>query len=295
MSFNFSASRLKTWMKCPMQAHLKYDLKEPTGKDNAKAVFGKAIHASLEYYNNGGSVTGTLAMFKDLWNNPEKLGSPVENLWWPKFTSFQSLKERGVAVIKTFDEQCDWDKRTVIATEHPFLVPFGEFFLTGYVDLLEMRRSGKGKDLLRVVDYKTNSRRPNMAELVLDIQFTVYMWAVEQPEFWFGAKTVDGGPNPDFPPVENAEWAWEMYHDLPRRAIWYHLWDHKEIDAGPRVDTDFLRMYRVCTEIMKAHTLDVHVPSIGDACLFCDFKDPCAMQVTIPTREQLLEQPTAWI
>lgn len=271
-----------------MQAHLKYDLKEPTVKQNAKAVFGTIIHSSLEFYNNGGSIEDAIGIFKDLWANPEKIGAPIEQLWWPKMTSYQSLKERGVRVLRVFHEQCEWDRRTVIATEHPFLVPFGAHELTGYVDLLEVRRSGKGKDLLRVIDYKTASRRPNMAELALDVQFTCYMWAVEQREFWFGN-------GPDFPAVTNADWAWEMYADLPRRAIWSHLWDQKEIDAGPRIDTDFLRLYRVCEQVQRADELQVHVPRIGDACLFCDFKDPCAMQVHIPTATELAQQPDAWL
>lgn len=291
----FSASKLKTWMTCPMRAHLHYDLKVPTTHQNAKAVFGTIIHACLEKYNHDGDGDAAVAMFKDLWGNPEKVGSPVETLWWPKMTSFNSLRTRGIELLKKFHEQCEWDRREVIATEHAFLVPFGEHELTGYVDLLEVRRSGRGRDLLRVCDYKTASRRPNMAELALDIQFTVYMWAVEQPEFWFGAKLPDGTPDPDFPPIVNADWWWQMANDLDRRAIWVHLWDHKDIDAGPRVDTDFLRMYRVCTEIEKADRLDVHVPKIGDPCLLCDYKDPCAMQVHIPTAAELAAQDAAWI
>lgn len=285
----FSASKLKTWMKCPMQAHLHYDLKLDSPTNNAKAVFGTIIHACLEHYNHTGDVGVAIATFKDLWGNPEKVGAPVETLWWPKMTSFMSLRTRGIDLLTKFHAQCEWDKRTVVATEHPFLVPFGEHELTGYVDLLEVRLSGKGKQLLRVCDYKTASRRPNMAELALDIQFTVYMWAVQQREFWFGDGT------PDFPSIENAEWAWELYSQLPARAIWVHLWDHRDIDAGPRVDADFLRMYRVCTEIEKADRLQVHVPSIGDACLFCDYKEPCAMQVHIPTPAELAAQEHAWI
>lgn len=285
----YSASRLKTWMTCAMQAHLKYDLRIPAEKSNAKAVFGTCIHAALEHYNQYGNVDQAVALFKDLWQNPEKVGAPAETFWWPKMTSFGGLKERGVALLRTFHDQCEWDKREIIATEHPFLVPFGAYELTGYVDLLEVRRSGRGEDILRVCDYKTSSRRPNMAELALDVQFTVYMWAVEQDEFWFGHG------NADFPAVPNAAWVREMTRDLRTRAIWIHLWDHKEIDAGPRVDTDFLRLYRVCQEIEKADAAGIHVPRIGDPCVFCDFREPCAMQVHIPTADELASQPGAWI
>lgn len=291
----FSASRLKTWMDCALQAHIKYDLKTEPQRNNAKAVFGSAIHAALEHYNWHGKVDSAVRMFRDLWFNPEKLGAPVDTLWWPKQTSFKALEQRGVDLLRKFDEQCQWDKRTVIATEHRFVVPFGKHELTGAVDLLEIRRSGTGNDLLRVCDYKTASRRPNMAELALNVQFTVYMWAVAQPEFWFGATTPDGSPDPDFPPIPNGEWAYEMYKDMPRRAIWVHLWEHKELDAGPRDDLDFQRLYRVCEEVAKADAAQIHVPRVGDACLLCDFKEECSMSIKIPTARELAELDDAWL
>lgn len=291
----FSASRIKTWMDCALQAHIKYDLKTQAQRNNAKAVFGSAIHAALEHYNTHGNVDTAVRMFRDLWANPEKLGSPVQTLWWPKMTSFKALDQRGVDLLRRFDEQCQWDKRTVIATEHRFLVPFGKYELTGAVDLLEIRRSGTGNDLMRVCDYKTASRRPNMAELALNIQFTVYMWAVAQPEFWLGATLADGTPDPDFPGIPNGEWAYEMYKDMPRRAIWVHLWEHKELDAGPRDQADFDRLYKVVEEIDKADKAQIHVPRIGEACLLCDFKDECTLGVRIPTASELAELDDAWL
>jgi hypothetical protein len=195
-------------------------------------------------------------MFKDLWAEPREARGAGRDALVAESTRPTSRSKSAVCTCSAKStSNASGIKRTVLATEHPFLVPFGEHELTGYVDLLEVRRSGKGRDLLRVVDYKTASRRPNMAELALDVQFTTYMWAVEQREFWFGATNPDGTPNPDFPPVVNPDWSWEMYHDLSRRAIWMHLWDFKEIDAGPRVDSDFLRLYRVCQEVEKADRL----------------------------------------
>lgn len=273
-------------MGCPLQAHFKYDLKLPVERNNAKAVFGTCIHAALDHYNNHGNPDTAKALFLDLWQNPEKVGSPVASLWWPRTTNFGNLRQRGIDIIADFHRRTEWDSRVVIATEHPFLVPFGEHELTGYVDLLEVRKSGKGKNLLRVVDYKTASRQPNMSDLLLDVQFTIYNYATTCSEFWFGNGT-------DFPPIENADWNYEMYDDLPRRAIWYHLWTAKEIDAGPRDESDFMRLYRVCTEIAKADAAKIHVPKLGEACTFCDFRDPCG--VAIPTKEELLAQEEAWV
>lgn len=289
----FSASRVKTWMDCPLRAHFHYDLKLPTDRINAKAVFGTCIHKALEHYNLTGNHKGARTMFLDLWQNPEKVGAPVHQLWWPKYTSFGSLKERGTQIIDEFHERCEWDKRTVIATEHPFCVPFGEHELMGYVDLVETRMSGKGKNLLRIVDYKTASKQPNYAALNLDVQFTIYLYASTCREFWFGATLPDGSPDPDFPPVDNAEWMYQMYNNLPRRAIWYHLWGPKEIDAGRREEADFMRLYRVCCEIDKANQAGIHVPKLGENCQLCDYRDPCGIE--IPTKEELAAQEDAWI
>lgn len=288
----FSASRVKTWMTCPLQAHFQYDLKVPVEKNNAKAVFGNCIHSALEHYNQTGNHKGAEKLFLDLWHNPEKVGAPVHTLWWPRMTNFNGLRQRGIEIIADFHERCEWDSREVIATEHPFLVPFGEHELTGYVDLVEMRKSGKGKNLLRVVDYKTAARQPNYGELTLDVQFTIYLYASMQREFWFGA-TNDGEPDPDFPPIDNAEWVYGMHGNQPRRAIWYHLWTLKEIDAGPRDQSDFDRLYRVCCEIDKADKAGVHVPKLGEHCTLCDFRDPCGIE--IPTKETLMAQDEAWI
>jgi len=283
-------------MTCPLQAHFQYNIKVPVEKNNAKAVFGNCIHTALEHYNKTGSHDGAVKIFLDLWHNPEKVGAPANTLWWPKMTNFLGLRQRGIEILGDFHERCEWDTRTVIATEHAFLVPFGEHELTGYVDLVETRKSGKGKNLLRIVDYKTAARKPNYGELTLDVQFTIYLYASMQPEFWFGNPITlpDGTVNTtDFPPMDNAEWMHSMYDGLPRRAIWYHLWTLSEIDAGPREQKDFERLYRVCCEIDKADKAGIHVPKLGEHCTLCDFRDPCGIE--IPTKEELAAQEHAWI
>jgi hypothetical protein len=94
-----------------------------------------------------------------------------------------------------------------------------------------------------------------------------------QPEFWMGAKMDDDHVTEGF---ENGEQLFERFAGTERRAIWYHLWGNKEIDAGKRDDMDFLRLYRVMLECAKARELDVHVPTIsGNSCGLCDYVDHC--------------------
>ena len=281
----FSASRLKTWMECSMKAHLHYDQRLPQ-RQSGKASFGTIIHACLEFYNNTGNLKAAVDMFDDLWHNPEKLGVAPD--YWPKMTTWEGLRQRGRAILRQVDEQLNWDKREVLATEHPFKVPFGRYYLNGFVDLVEFRRSGNGNTLLRIVDYKTASRRPTQAALYLDIQFTVYLYASLQPEFWTGLPG-----EPDYPGMANGEWLYETARDVPRRAIWYHLWDAKEIDAGRRDLNDFRQLYRVCEQVDLANRTGIHIPHIGEACTFCDYHEPCG--VDIPTPEQVRAQPDAWI
>lgn len=288
----FSASKLKTWMSCPLQAHFKYD-QRLYGPPNAKAVFGTCIHAALELYNQTANVELAITTFKDLWHNPEKVGAPTEQLAWPKMTSYGGLRDRGIQILRRYHEQQKWDKREVVATEHRFLVPFGHHELTGVVDLVEVRTSGNGKTLMKIEDYKSSTKAPTTAELALDIQFTVYTYASLQPEFWTGLPE-DHPEHTDFPGLPNGAWLYETYQEMPRRAIWYHLWNQREIDAGPREDVDFMRLYRVCDEIARATELEIFVPKIGEACGLCDFANG-ACPISVPTRPELAEQETAWL
>jgi RecB family exonuclease len=263
------------WMNCPLAAHYRYDEQLPTAGPNGKTVFGSVMHAVLELYNTTGDYDGAVAKFKKDWANP-----PVEPAWWPRSTSYASLRTKGLEVLEAMKNHYRFQDRVVLGAEIPFLVPFGDHELHGYVDLVETMRSGTGAELLRCVDYKTTTKQPTTAELALDIQLTTYIWAVSQREFWVGAEN-----NPDFPGLENGDWLWETIgRDMPKRAIWFGLWNGKELDAGPRTDDDFSRLYRLCDEIVRATDAEVFVPKIGEACGLCDYVEPCAMEIPVAVR-----------
>lgn len=280
---NLSASTLKIWMACALQAKFAKIDKLPQVQ-NAKASFGVCIHRSLELYNHTGDVDLAIKTFEDNWAHPEKLGVVPQK--WPKFTSYEGLKQRGVELLRAYHDNLKWDGREVLFTEHRFMVPFGRHNLTGVVDLGEIRVNGKGKPLLRIIDYKTSTHAPTRAALALDIQFTIYTYASMQREFW-------EGNGPDYPGLPNGGFLFDLYKDMPRRAIWWHLWTGKEIDAGPRDEEDFLRLYRLVTEVEKAMERQVFVPRIGDACGLCSYTDQCNLR--IPTRGEELEDEDVWI
>jgi hypothetical protein len=121
---------------------------------------------------------------------------------------------------------------------------------------------------------------------MLDIQFTIYMYASLQKEFWCGYPG-----EPDFPGLPNGEFTYEALKDMPRRAIWSHLWTQQELDAGDRDDDDYMRLYRLANEIEKADAAQIHVPRIGEACGLCDFQQACG--ISIPT--SVSDEEAAWL
>lgn len=264
-------STLNTWMTCPLQAKFKHFEKQP-GRQNAKASFGTVIHHCLEQYNNGVSVDEAIRQFKFYWTHPEQLGCAPD--YWPKYTTYGSLMEKGIDSLVQYDKKNRWETRQILATEHRFLVPFGDHELEGTVDHVELKKAGNGRKTLRVVDFKTNARQPNFVGLRFNIQFTVYIYATLQEEFWVGN-------GPDFPPILDGAKHFERLQKIPRRGVWYHVLTNKEIDAGDRDDGDFMRLYRLASEIEKAVEADVYVPTIsGDSCVYCDYTANCG--ITIP-------------
>lgn len=285
----FSASRLKTWMSCPLQAYFKYEEHLPS-LQNAAASWGSILHNALEYYNTSQNFDGARKLFLDQWWHPEDIG--LEPAYWPPNTSHAQYLKLGIAILEDFHKRQRWQGRTVIGAEIPFKVPFGDHHLTGYIDLLEVRKSGRGKPLLRILDYKSAGRQPTRIELAMDIQFTVYDYAVTCPEFWMGDGSIDYVGLPD------GENLMEEFGSLAHRGIWYHLRTQKEIDVGPRTDVDYMRLYRVCAEVAKATEAQIHVPKIGEPCNLCDYAEACTLDIPVHLRgwdAPAFSDENAWI
>lgn len=248
-------------------------------------MFGTAIHHAAELYNQTGDITKAQALFAKEW-------AKADPDYWPKQTDYAGLRRRGKDILEALENHYRAQDRRVIGTEIPFLVPFGEHELHGYVDLVETQRSGTGHEVIKIVDYKTNSSNPTRYELALDVQFTVYHYAVSRKEFWCGMPG-----NPEFPGVENGEWLWAtVAQDVPKRCIWFSLWTGKQLDAGPRTLVDYGRLYRVCDEILKANEHQVYVPKVGSACTYCDYTEQCVMDIPVTLAAfDDKDDPTRWI
>lgn len=273
---------MNMWAGCPLQAKFKYIDHLPT-KKSSSMTFGICTHEALKFYNETGNLERSIEKFHEYWDDPSLLGAEIEI--WNKRTNHGSFAKLGPEMLRLYDEKLQYEERVVVGQEHPFLVPMGKHEISGVVDLIEVRKSGRGKDVLRLVDYKTASRKPYADNLKLNTQFTFYIYASMQPEFWFG--------NPKdpakYPPIcldeEQLEGLWQRYNPrFPRRGIWLHLRDGKELDAGGRDDEDFMRLYRSICEIARAIEHEVYVPCIsGDTCIWCDFVEPCGVRIPDPT------------
>lgn len=268
----FSASRIKTWMDCPLQAKFKYIDKLADDRVHAAAVFGSCMHLALEKFNNAEvDIKGAKKLFADAWTNPEKYNFQVPNMWAPR-TSFGGYMKNGKDALDAYAERVSWRGRLVVATEHPFLVTLGSYELTGYVDHIEVTKDRKGREVLMLQDHKTG-RTPPMNALAANIQMTVYDYASRQPEFWLGN-------GPDYPPMELGDWYYTMTKDLPRLNIWHSVMYGKEFNCGERDEADFERLHRVLEQIERAQQLDVYVPDIsGDSCGFCPYTAPCRLPI----------------
>lgn len=281
-----SASKLKVWSSCALQARFQYVDRLPR-QSNAYAAFGSCVHHALADYNtNGGDIQRAVNAFTDAWHKPESIGSPIDV--WPTGINYQGSRTRGIRMLTEYHDKMDLEPRDILAVEHSFCVPFGAYEIQGIVDLFEVRKSGRGKSTLRVVDYKTNRKKPYKTALFADLQFTLYDYAVRQKEFWTGS---DAEPD-KFPALTNGDYWWEFHKSSPTRGIWYHLETQAEIDVGARDMNDYKRAYRICQQIERAQKYNVYVPTIsGDSCGFCPFTKECGL--SLDRLEQ--EDDEAWI
>lgn len=264
----FSASKLKLYMSCPLKGHFRYDLHLPT-ESGAKAAYGSAVHAAIDTFHRTNDLAIAKAKFISFWESPESYGSNID--YWETGFTFHAAKADGLELLEWYGTRSAWNPTKLICSERKFLVPFGEHELMGYVDFVELANHKSGKRL-EIVDLKTGWRPPQYA-MRSDIQFTVYAYASQQPEFWLGN-------GPDFPPLPDGERQWAEFADLPRRPIWFDLKGKRRWDAGERTDADFMRLYRVVKEIAHADKMEVWVPKIShDSCNFCDYADPCGLKI----------------
>jgi CRISPR/Cas system-associated exonuclease Cas4 (RecB family) len=271
-----SPSLIKNFMRCPLQAKFNYIDKIPQQQSSA-ASFGSAVHLALELYNNTNDLDAAERCFLFAWDYPKEFG--LEPEIWNRNTSYGQYRERGIEFIRNYHEENKWVEREILATEHRFCVPFRNHMISGIVDILE---TPNDSNILKITDLKTGYR-PSAHNLSFDVQFTSYMWAATQREFWVGYE----------PEIEkycgfpNGEELFDRFKNHDIVGVWYDLRKCKEYEVGPRTEADFNRLHRCLDEIEKAVNLEVFVPNIsGESCGLCSYQDICPLYSGEPVGEE---------
>lgn len=279
----YSASRLQTFMECSLRGKFLYEDRIQAEQSGA-ASFGTIMHYVIEQIDRGMSYAEAKVLFERLWQEPERLG--VKPDYFPYRTSFESYRKKGLATIDGYREMRSWGKPRIIAHEYPWLVSIGDHEIRGVIDRLEIRTTGKS-DVLCVTDLKTGSRKPTKFDLRTSLQFTCYLYATTQEQFWTG---IEGSPT--YLGFEDGRELWEHFRDVRRVGVYLHLAEScSELDVGERGDMDFQQLYRLITEVERAVQQQVFIPRISaDTCGNCDYFDRCAIDIPKPSLATQLDE-----
>ena len=172
-SFEFSASKIDLYKRCPLQFKFRYALHVP-GQPGAPLEIGAAVHAVLEQIAkrraNGEATSEEQAL--DL----------LEKHWrYDGFDSERRLKEgrdAAAAMIRTFMR---WDREAadrgseIVGVEQEFKMDMDGIKFVGKMD-----RVDKGPDGRYVVtDYKTGKTPTKKSEIAHDVQMNLYALAAK--------------------------------------------------------------------------------------------------------------------
>lgn len=278
-----SASQLRTFSACPLQWSFHYLDKVPQQQSGA-ASYGTVMHYVIEQIDRGLKHEEAKLLFERLWKEPERLG--VKPDYFPYRTSYDTYRKKGLLTIDGYREMRMWGKPRVIAHEYPFRVSLGEHEIRGVIDRIEIRKTGQGEALC-VTDLKTAAKRPTKFDLRTDIQFTAYMYATLQKQFWTG---IEGSPT--YLGFADGEELYEHFKDVRRVGVYLMLGEScAELDVGDRGDMDYGQLYRLISEVDNAVQKRVFVPRIGaDTCSNCDYFDRCSIDIPKPQRDTQLDE-----
>jgi len=175
---HLSATRLSTYLMCPMKYRLNYIDKVEWAFTPISMKLGIVIHEVLEAFYRGQQAGLTLEfdpmqmLFDDIW------GGAIDGVKLDVADPTE-LYDLGIRLLKTFSESVT--PQEVIAIEEPFSVPLidpnsGEVLpveLVGRWDLVEADEAGT----ITIVDHKTLAKRPSNSELERNIQLSAYAYA----------------------------------------------------------------------------------------------------------------------
>lgn len=224
------------------------------GETGSLTVLGSVFHYAVDVYETYGyNIDLAIRTFDHYWSNPHLLGLHID--FWHRQTSFDSLKKRGVAMLRKYHDLAPWRDGRLVGSEINFTVPIGDHLLTGTVDKLWVLHN---REILEVVDFKTGRMVPE--KLRENIQFTAYLYATTRPEFWVGVVGFEDGH--------------ERFLGHRRKGAWYHARDGKMFNAGFRENVDYARLLLAIDQMDQAIQKEVFPLDIsGESCGYCQFRE----------------------
>jgi superfamily I DNA/RNA helicase/RecB family exonuclease len=197
--FRLSPSQAETYARCPRQ----YAFERRLGAGDTSspyARYGSLIHlvlerseaAAIRIQQPHNTLSDTLDILEEVWASEADFGSPVLNDAW---------KAKGRDLLTKMYAR--WPGGNAIPThiEKGFELDIAGITWVGRADRIERHQGGQ----LRIVDYKTGSRQPTVADASESLQLGFYLLAAAadpeltplgrptQAEFWHPAA---GGTNP---------------------------------------------------------------------------------------------------
>jgi ATP-dependent helicase/DNAse subunit B len=182
---HISYTQLNTYLKCPQKYEFQYVRGIQWEFIPEYFPFGRAIHEAAKLFYKTLKETGQriplvdlTQHFKQTWDK-ETQGN---NIRYKEHQNRDTTREKGTQLVKVFYENVA--PQRIIGVEVPFSVDLvleetGEVLpckLSGIFDLIESDE----EDTLVIVELKTSSKRFSDDQLDLDLQGTLYSYALKQ-------------------------------------------------------------------------------------------------------------------
>lgn len=160
-----SFSRIKRYLECPRSYFENY-IKEQKAKPSPEMIFGKAVHATLEFHNKQ-RIEGNWISIVDLLDYlDEYIEDEFTNKKSLKLNQTLDLKKDGRKMIHEYFSGGWAEKFQPLESEFNFLMTIDGIPLCGVVDLVTT------DDIL--LDYKTTVWPPKGMEAASSIQLSLY-------------------------------------------------------------------------------------------------------------------------
>jgi CRISPR/Cas system-associated exonuclease Cas4 (RecB family) len=161
-----SVSQINQYLRCPAQYYFKYiqDMKAPS---NGAMTFGKAVHKAIEYYFKGKLEYGQEASLSEVQDVFATTINKSDNTEWGEEKP-DAVKDEGVKTLELYMKEVAPTIQPK-AIEQEIRVPFGDYELLGYIDLIDQN------DV--IIDTKTTKKTPSAGMLTNGLQLSAYTMA----------------------------------------------------------------------------------------------------------------------